>query len=63
MLLRRNAYSNETGSVYGGGNIGYHPIFYWFLALSLLMALALGADYHNSAVSFDNFALIAHFLY
>lgn len=34
MLLRRNAYSNETGSVYGGGNIGYHPIFHWFLGIT-----------------------------
>lgn len=27
------------------------------------MALALGADDHNSTVSFDNFALIAHRFY
>ena len=27
------------------------------------MALALGADYHYSAVSFDNFALVAHRFY
>ena len=30
------------------------------LSLALLMALVLGADYHNLAVSFDDFALIAH---
>ena len=37
--------------------------FLIFLALSLFMALALGANYHNSTVSFDNFALIAHRFY
>ncbi len=37
--------------------------FYGFLALSLFMALTLGADYHNSAVSFDYFALVAHRFY
>ena len=35
----------------------------FFLALSLLMALALGADDHNSAVSLDYFALVAHRFY
>ena len=30
------------------------------LTLALLMALVLGADYHNLAVSFDDFALVAH---
>ena len=36
MFLRRNAYSNENnGSVYGGGNIGYHPVFYWFLGITV----------------------------
>ena len=34
-----------------------------FLALSLLMALTFWANYHNSAISFDNFALIAHRFY
>ena len=34
-----------------------------FLALSLLMALALGANHHYSAVSLDHFALIAHRFY
>ena len=33
------------------------------LTLSLLMALVLGADDHYFAVSFDNFALVAHGLY
>ena len=33
------------------------------LALSLFVALALGADHHNSAVSLDNFALFAHRFY
>ena len=33
------------------------------LTLSLLVALALGADNHYSTVSFDNFALIAHRFY
>ena len=37
--------------------------FTGFLALSLFMALALGADNHNSTVSFNYFALIAHMLY
>ena len=32
-------------------------------ALSLFVALALGADHHHSAVSLDNFALIAHRFY
>ena len=31
-----------------------------FLALSLLMALVLGTDNHNLAVSFDDLALVAH---
>lgn len=35
MLLRINSYSNENNSsMYGGGNIGYHPIFYWFLGIT-----------------------------
>ena len=34
-----------------------------FLALSLFMALTFWTNYHNSAVSFDNFALIAHRFY
>lgn len=38
-------------------------LFYKFLALSLFVALTLGADNHNSAVSLDNFALIAHRFY
>jgi hypothetical protein len=33
------------------------------LALTLLMALVFGTDDHNLAVSFDNFALVAHRLY
>ena len=37
--------------------------FFIKLALSLLMALALGADNHYSTVSFNNFALIAHRFY
>jgi len=37
--------------------------FTGFLALSLFVALALGANYHYSTVSFDYFALIAHRLY
>ena len=41
----------------------FFGVFIYFLALSLLMALALGADYHNSAVSLDNFALVAHRFY
>lgn len=34
-----------------------------FLALSLLMALVLGANNHNLAFSFDDSAFIAHRLY
>lgn len=33
------------------------------LALALFVALVLGTDNHNLAVSFDNFAFIAHRLY
>ena len=33
------------------------------LALPLLMALVLGTDDHYFAVSFDDFALVAHRLY
>lgn len=33
------------------------------LALSLLMAFVLGANNHDFAVSFDDFALIAHGFY
>ena len=32
-------------------------------ALSLFVALALGANHHHSAVSLDHFALIAHRFY
>ncbi len=34
-----------------------------FLALSLLMALVFGTNYHNFSVSLNDFALIAHRLY
>jgi hypothetical protein len=33
------------------------------LALTLLVALVFGANYHYFTVSFDNFALVAHGLY
>jgi len=36
------------------------PAVVFLLALSLLMRRRLGADYHNSAVSLDDLALIAH---
>jgi hypothetical protein len=34
-----------------------------FLALSLLMALVFGTNYHNFSVSFNDFAFVAHRLY
>lgn len=44
----------------------FFPLFYTIfgkLALTLLMALVLGANHHHFAVSFDDFALVAHGLY
>ena len=46
-----------------GCQLFFDTFLYYFLALSLFVALALGADNHNSAVSLDNFALIAHRFY
>ncbi len=39
------------------------PFGYDTLALTLFMALVLGTDYHNFAVSLYYFALIAHGFY
>ena len=36
---------------------------FFILTLSLLMALVLGANYHNFAFSFDYLAFVAHRFY
>ena len=40
-----------------------HEIIFALSALSLFMALVLGADDHDLAVSFDDFAFVAHRFY
>ena len=40
-----------------------HEIIVALSALSLFMALVLGADDHDLAVSFDDFAFVAHRFY
>ncbi len=40
-----------------------HEIIFALSALSLFMALVLGANDHDLAVSFDDFAFVAHRFY
>ena len=68
--LSRAIFQNTAYYDYSIARKGMSSIFWWnfpffigFLALSLFMALALGTNYHYSAVSFDYFALIAHRFY
>jgi len=48
---------------FGMNAIDNKRILFFTLTLSLFVVGVFRANYHNSAVSFDNFAFVAHWFY
>lgn len=63
-FLRRGVYNEVHDPRKKLRDTAERRIYAFFkLALALLMRLILGTNHHNFAVSFNNFAFIAHRLY